>query len=61
MVKSIEQAGSGNLMHRFEQLKKKLDSEGLFDLSKKLSIPQSPKHVGVVTSSSTAAFHEMLL
>ena len=29
MVKSIEQAGSGNLMHQFEQLKKKLDSERL--------------------------------
>ena len=60
MVKSIEQAGSGNLMHQFEQLKKKLDSEGLFDLSQKLSIPQSPKHIGVVTSSSTAAFQDIL-
>ena len=61
MVKSIEQAGSGNLMHQFEQLKKKLDSEGLFDLSNKLSIPQSPKHIGVITSSSTAAFQLQLM
>lgn len=60
MVKSIEQAGSGNLMQQFEQLKKKLDSEGLFDSSKKLSIPHSPKHIGVITSSSTAAFQDIL-
>ena len=60
MVKSIEQAGSGNLMHQFEQLKKKLDSEGLFDLSKKLLLPKSPKHIGVITSASTAAFQDIL-
>ncbi|MDA9145924.1 exodeoxyribonuclease VII large subunit [Gammaproteobacteria bacterium] len=60
MVKSIEQAGSGNLMHQFEQLKKKLDSEGLFDISKKLSLPKSPKHIGVITSASTAAFQDIL-
>ena len=60
MVKSIEQAGSGNLMHQFEQLKKKLDSEGLFDVSKKLSLPKSPKHIGVITSASTAAFQDIL-
>jgi exodeoxyribonuclease VII large subunit len=60
MVKSIEQAGSGNLMHQFEQLKNKLESEGLFDSSNKLSIPQSPKHIGVITSPSTAAFQDIL-
>jgi exodeoxyribonuclease VII large subunit len=60
MVKSIEQAGSGNLMHQFEQLKIKLDSEGLFDLSKKLSLPDSPSHIGVITSPSTAAFQDIL-
>jgi len=60
MVKSIEQAGAGNLMHQFEKLKKKLESEGLFDQSKKLSIPQAPKHIGVITSSSTAAFQDIV-
>ena len=60
MVKSIEQAGSGNLMHQFEQLKLKLDSEGLFDPSKKLSLPDSPMHIGVITSPSTAAFQDIL-
>ena len=60
MVNSIERAGSGNLMHQFEQLKKKLDSEGLFDPSKKISLPDSPMHIGVITSSSTAAFQDIL-
>ena len=60
MVKSIEQAGAGNLMHQFEKLKKKLESEGLFDQSKKLSIPQAPRHIGVITSSSTAAFQDIV-
>ena len=60
MVKSIEQAGAGNLMQQFEDLKKKLDSEGLFDLAKKISIPQSPKHIAIVTSPSTAAFQDIL-
>ena len=60
MVKSIEQAGAGNLMHQFEKLKKKLESEGLFDQSKKLSIPEAPKHIGVITSSSTAAFQDIV-
>ena len=60
MVKSIEQAGAGNLMHQFEKLKKKLESEGLFDQSKKLSIPQASKHIGVITSSSTAAFQDII-
>ena len=60
MVKSIEQAGSGNLMQQFEDLKKKLDSEGLFALENKLHLPESPKHIGVITSSSTAAFQDIL-
>ena len=60
MVKTIEQAGDGNLMQQFENLKKKLDLEGLFDSQNKLSIPFSPKHIGVITSSSTAAFQDIL-
>ena len=60
MVKSIEQAGSGNLMQQFEDLKKKLDNEGLFSFDKKLTLPKSPKHVGIVTSASTAAFQDIL-
>ena len=60
IVKSIEPAGSGNLMQKFEALRKKLDDEGLFDQSKKMEIPPSPKHIAIVTSSSTAAFQDII-
>tara|TARA_Y100000748_G_scaffold272104_1_gene245830 strand:+ start:905 stop:2269 length:1365 start_codon:yes stop_codon:yes gene_type:complete len=60
IVKNIEPAGAGNLMQKFEALKNKLEIEGLFDPDKKLSIPSSPKHIGIVTSSSTAAFQDII-
>ena len=60
IVKNIEPAGAGNLMQQFEKLKNKLEKEGLFDLNKKASIPKSPKHIGIVTSSSTAAFQDIV-
>ena len=60
IVKSIEPAGFGNLMQKFEVLRKKLDDEGLFDKSKKRLIPQLPKHIAIITSSSTAAFQDII-
>ena len=60
IVSSIQPAGSGNLMQKFEELKKKLEYEGLFDPKNKLQIPHSPKHICVVTSSSTAAFQDII-
>ena len=60
IVKSIKPAGEGNLMQQFEALKKKLDSEGLFNRDKKVGIPESPKHIGVITSLSTAAFQDII-
>tara|TARA_Y200000002_G_scaffold118371_1_gene96885 strand:- start:3916 stop:5280 length:1365 start_codon:yes stop_codon:yes gene_type:complete len=60
IVKSIKPAGEGNLMQQFEALKKKLDSEGLFNRDKKVDIPESPKHIGIITSLSTAAFQDII-
>ena len=60
IVRSIEPAGSGDLMQKFEALRKKLDKEGIFDLSKKLEIPACPKHIGIITSESTAAFQDII-
>ena len=60
IVRNIEPAGAGNLMQKFEALKNKLELEGLFDPDKKLSIPSSPKHIAIVTSSSTAAFQDII-
>ena len=47
-------------MQKFEALKKRLDEEGLFSLDKKTEIPESPKHIGVITSLSTAALQDII-
>ena len=60
IVSSMQPAGAGNLMHQFEKLKKKLDAEGLFAQEIKKQIPKQPKHIGVITSESTAAFQDIL-
>ena len=60
IVNNIQPAGSGNLMQKFEELKKKLEAEGLFDPKNKLQVPASPKHICVVTSPSTAAFQDII-
>lgn len=52
--------GVGELYKAFEQLKKKLQSEGLFDESHKKPIPKYPKKIGVVTSPTGAAIHDIL-
>ena len=48
-VESIEPDGAGSLAVAFEQLKTKLASEGLFDISRKKPIPKFPKKIAVVT------------
>lgn len=53
--------GIGNLYLAFEQLKKKLESEGLFDQAKKLPIPQFPKSIGVVTSPTGAVVRDIII
>ena len=60
IVKTIEPAGAGNLMQKFEVLKNKLEQEGLFNLDKKKQLPSSPKHIGIITSASTAAFQDII-
>ncbi len=52
--------GVGALARAFEQLKIKLGAEGLFDQAHKKPIPQMPKRVGVITSASGAAIHDIL-
>jgi len=60
VVEHMEAAGDGALRLAFEQLKDKLQSEGLFDLSRKADLPLIPKHIGVITSPSGAAIHDIL-
>lgn len=52
--------GVGDLYAAFEQLKKKLAAEGLFDPSHKKPLPRFPGTIGIITSSAGAAVHDML-
>lgn len=52
--------GVGDLYAAFEQLKKKLAAQGLFDPAHKKPLPQYPGSIGIVTSSAGAAVHDML-
>ncbi len=58
-VSSMEVAGIGDLYIAFEQLKKKLSEEGLFDLSHKKEIPLFTPKIGVVTSPTGAVWHDI--
>lgn len=58
-IDSMEPAGLGALYVAFEQLKKKLAEQGVFDLPKKV-IPQFPKRIAVVTSQSGAVIHDIM-
>ncbi len=52
--------GVGDLYAAFEQLKKKLQAQGLFDPAHKKPIPKFPGIIGIITSSAGAAVHDML-
>jgi exodeoxyribonuclease VII large subunit len=59
-VDMIRPSGVGLLHARFEELKARLDAEGLFDLSRKRPLPPLPRRIGVVTSPSGAALRDIL-
>ena len=59
-VSDIFPDGTGLLSIKFEQLKAKLEAEGLFNPDHKRMLPEFPKKVGVVTSETGAAFHDIL-
>jgi exodeoxyribonuclease VII large subunit len=59
-VDMIRPAGVGLLHMRFEELKARLDIEGLFDLSRKRPLPALPRRIGLVTSPSGAALRDIL-
>ena len=60
IVNNIEASGIGALHHAFELLKQQLFAEGLFDKDKKLTLPQYPKGVALITSDSGAAIADMI-
>jgi len=60
IVKKITPLGVGDLKEQFEKLKRKLASEGLFDLDKKKPIPVMPKRVAVITAQRSAALADFI-
>lgn len=58
-AESMTQDGVGDLYLRFEELKKRLMAEGLFDVGKKRPLPLLPRMVGVVTSRTGAVVHDI--
>jgi exodeoxyribonuclease VII large subunit len=61
VVDEMEPAGEGLLRARFEALKRKLAAEGLFAAERKIPLPTIPARIGVVTSPSGAALHDVLV
>lgn len=59
-VDEIRTDGEGALYQRFLKLKAKLEAEGLFDPARKRPLPAWPRRIGIVTSPSGAALHDML-
>ena len=60
IVRSLEPVGKGDLHQRFEELKRKLQSEGLFEESRKRSIPEFVERVGMITSPTGAAVRDAI-
>ena len=56
----IEPVGAGALQKAYEQLKAKLQKEGLFDQARKRPLPAHPRHIAIVTSPTGAAIRDML-
>ena len=59
-VRDLDVQGEGSLKIAFENLRKKLEAEGLFDPALKRTIPAFPKRIGVLTSPTGAAVHDVI-
>jgi exodeoxyribonuclease VII large subunit len=55
-VRAVKPVGEGSIKKGFELLKAKLEAEGLFAPERKRSLPRVPSHVGVITSTESAAY-----
>jgi exodeoxyribonuclease VII large subunit len=60
VAETIEPHGLGALQAAFEQLKRALAAEGLFDDARKRPLPMLPRRIGLITSGDGAALHDML-
>lgn len=60
IVDHLEEAGEGALRRAFEELRARLEAEGLFAQALKRPIPAMPRRIGILTSASGAALHDVL-
>ncbi len=60
VVEYMEDAGEGRLIRQYEELKQKLEQEGLFDPKRKRPLPDFPNRIGVITSPTGAALQDVL-
>ncbi len=60
VAEHLEEAGDGALRRAFDALKRRLMAEGLFDEDRKRSLPTLPQRIGVLTSPTGAALHDIL-
>ncbi|NIV93295.1 exodeoxyribonuclease VII large subunit, partial [candidate division KSB1 bacterium] len=60
IIQQMQPAGIGSLQMAFEQLKRKLHGEGLFEQSHKKPIPRYPDKIGVITSPTGAAIRDIV-
>jgi exodeoxyribonuclease VII large subunit len=60
IVESMSRVGQGALFEQFLRLKARLESEGLFEATRKRALPAQPRAIGVVTSSGAAAWHDVM-
>jgi exodeoxyribonuclease VII large subunit len=61
IVDFVEEAGEGVLRRKFDELKRKLAAEGLFETARKIAIPHLPRRIGVITSPTGAALRDVLI
>ncbi len=59
-VKAMEEDGLGDLYTKFQELKSKLEGQGLFDIEHKMSIPKMPKVIGVLTSQTGSVIRDII-
>ena len=60
VIEHMQEAGFGALQRQFEMLKQQLSTEGLFDTQHKQPMPESVRHIGVITSATGAAVKDIL-
>ena len=61
VAEAMRPLGAGSLYERFLALKARLETEGLFDLARKRSLPRYPQSIGVISSLGAAALHDVLV